>query len=69
VVERFPRTILQGCWRPAFHRRRFTTTRQLQHQANAWLRTYHHHPHNHGDYMAGRTPAEILDKQRRRRTP
>lgn len=68
VVERFHGTILQECWRPAFHRRRFTSARQLQHEANAWLHTYHHHRRNHGDYMAGRTPAEILDNHHRHRT-
>ena len=30
VCERFQGTALQECWRPAFHRRRFTSIRQLQ---------------------------------------
>ncbi len=30
VVERFQGTMLQECWRPAFHRRCFTSIRQLQ---------------------------------------
>jgi transposase InsO family protein len=30
VCERFHGTILQECWRPAFHRRHFTSIRQLQ---------------------------------------
>jgi transposase InsO family protein len=30
VCERFQGTMLQECWRPAFHRRRFATIRQLQ---------------------------------------
>ncbi len=33
VVERFHGTILQECWRPAFHRRHFTSIRQLQAEA------------------------------------
>lgn len=35
VVERFQGTMLQECWRPAFHRRRFTSLRQLQAEADA----------------------------------
>ena len=61
VVERFHQTILQECWRPSFHRRRFTSTRQLQAEADAWLLTYSRRRRNHGDYMRGRTPQEILD--------
>ena len=61
VVERFHQTILQECWRPAFHRRRFTSARQLQAEADAWLVTYSRRRRNHGDYMRGRTPQEILD--------
>jgi transposase InsO family protein len=60
VVERFHGTILQECWRPAFHRRRFTSRRQLQAAADAWLITYNHHRRNHSDYMRGRTPHQIL---------
>jgi len=65
VVERFHGTILQECWRPAFHRRHFTSIRQLQAEVDAWLITYHHRRRNHGDYMRGRTPHQILDKYRR----
>ena len=65
VCERFHGTILQECWRPAFHRRHFTSIRQLQAEADAWLITYHHRRRNHGDYMAGRTPQEILDNHKR----
>jgi transposase InsO family protein len=61
VCERFQGTALQECWRPAFHRRRFTSIRQLQAEADAWLVRYHHRRRNHSDYMRGRTPAEILD--------
>ena len=61
VCERFQGTALQECWRPAFHRRRFTSIRQLQAQADAWLVRYNHRRRNHSDYMRGRTPAEILD--------
>ena len=61
VVERFQGTMLQECWRPAFHRRRFTTIRQLQSEANAWLTRYNTRRRNHGHYMAGRRPIDILD--------
>lgn len=61
VCERFHGTVLQECWRPAFHRRRFSSIRQLQAEADSWLIGYHHRRRNHGDYMAGRTPAEALD--------
>ena len=65
VCERFHGTILQECWRPAFHRRHFTSIRQLQAEADAWLVTYHHRRRNHGDYMAGRTPHQILDSHKK----
>lgn len=63
VVERFHQTMLEKCWRPAFHRRFFTTIRQLQAQANSWLVTYHDTP-NHGDWMRGTTPNHQLDTDR-----
>jgi transposase InsO family protein len=65
VCERFHETILQECWRPAFHRRHFTSIRQLQREVDAWLITYHHRRRNHGDYMRGRTPRQVLDNHRR----
>ncbi len=40
VWERFQGTALQECWRPAFHRRRFTSLRQLQVEADSWLIHY-----------------------------
>ena len=64
-VERFHGTMLQECWRPAFHRRHFTSIRQLQAEADAWLVTYNRRRRNHGDYMRGRTPQEILDNHKR----
>jgi transposase InsO family protein len=65
VCERFHQTILQECWRPAFHRRHFGSIRQLQAEADAWLITYHHRRRNHGDYMRGRTPHQVLDNHKR----
>ena len=63
VVERFHQTMLEKCWRPAFHRRFFTSIRQLQAQANSWLISYHDQP-NHGDWMRGATPNQQLDTDR-----
>lgn len=68
VCERFHGTILQEGWRPAFHRRRFSSIRQLQAEADTWLIDYHHRRRNHGDYMAGRTPAQALDTLKARLT-
>ena len=65
VCERFQGTMLQEGWRPAFHRRYFTSIRQLQAEADAWLVTYNHRRRNHGDYMRGRTPHEVLDNHKR----
>ena len=67
VCERFQGTMLQECWRPAFHRRHYTSIRQLQSEANAWLTRYNTRRRNHGDYMAGRTPAEVLDTHHAKR--
>jgi transposase InsO family protein len=67
VCERFHGTVLQECWRPAFHRRRFTSARQLQAEADAWLVHYNNRRANHGDYMRGRTPAQMMTILRQRR--
>jgi transposase InsO family protein len=61
VCERFHQTILQECWRPAFHRRHFTSIRQLQAETDAWLVTCNNRRRNHGDYMRSRTPRQALD--------
>lgn len=66
VVERFHGIALEECWRPAFHRRRFTSMRQLQAEADAWLTTYNTRRRNHGDFMAGRTPRQVLDNHQAR---
>jgi len=67
VCERFQGTMLQECWRPAFHRRRFGTIRQLQSEADAWLQSYHHRRRNHGDFMHGRTPKQVLAEHNTKR--
>jgi len=55
----------RGRDRPAFHRRHFTSIRQLQAEADAWLVTYNHRRRNHGDYMRGRTPSQVLDNHKK----
>ena len=62
VVERFQGTMLQECWRPAFHRRHFTSVRQFQREADAWLTTYNHRRRNHGHYMRSRRPIDLLNQ-------
>lgn len=61
VCERFQGTMLQECWRPAFHRRHFRSVRQLQNEANNWLHRYNTRRRNHGNYMGGRRPTDILN--------
>ena len=67
VCERFQGTALQECWRPAFHRRRFTSVRQLQAEIDSWLVHYNNRRRNHSDYMRGRTPRTVLDSHRNRK--
>jgi len=60
IVERFQQTMLNECWRPAFHRLRFNSIRQLQAEADAWLITYNTRRRNHGNYMNNRRPIDLL---------
>ena len=69
VCERFQGTALQECWRPAFHRRRFDHLGQLRAEIDTWLVDYNTRRPNHGDYMHGRTPRQILDAHRNKRKP
>jgi transposase InsO family protein len=75
VRERFHGTALQECWRPAFHRRRFTSIRQLQAEADTWLVRYHHRrrnpqrlharPHNNPDPPQPPPPSSIMTTSHR----
>jgi transposase InsO family protein len=67
VCERFQGTALQECWRPAFHRRRFISIRQLQAEIDSWLVHYNTRRRNHSDFMRGRTPRTVLDSHRNRK--
>ena len=64
VCERFQGTMLQECWRPAFHRRRFTSLRQLRTEARAWLVRYNTRRRNHSNYMRSRRPLDILNNHK-----
>jgi len=62
VVERFHGTVLQECYRPAFHRRRFDRLADLERVLQDFLGRYNTRRRNHGDYMKGRTPAQMLER-------
>lgn len=61
VCERFQGTALQEFHRPAFHRRRFDRLADLDDQFQSWLHRYNTTRRNHGDYMRGRTPLDVLN--------
>jgi len=65
AVERFYQTIVTECWRPAFHRRTFHSFKRLQAEADAWLLTDDFGRRNHGDYMRGRTPGDMMNPKKR----
>ena len=67
VCERFQGIALDECWRPAFHRRRFVRLTQLRAELDSWLVTYNTRRVNHGAYMRGRTPRQVLDTHRKNR--
>ena len=64
VVERFHGTVLQECYRPAFHRRRYDRLVDLDRLLQDWLSRYNSRRRNHGAYMKGRTPAQVLETVR-----
>jgi len=65
VVERFHGTVLQECYRPAFHRRRFDRLSDLDAVLRDFLDRYNRKRRNHGDYMSGRTPVQVLEGMKR----
>jgi Sigma-70 factor, region 1.2/Sigma-70 factor, region 1.1/Integrase core domain len=65
VVERFHGTVLQECYRPAFHRRRFDRMADLEAVLGDFLHRYNTRRRNHGDYMHGRTPLQVLGGMKR----
>ena len=65
VAERFHGTVLQECYRPAFHRRRFDRLADLQALLADFLHRYNTRRRNHGDYMNSRTPLQVLQGVKR----
>ena len=65
VVERVQETILEEFYRPAFHRQRFGSLAELDRQLQGWIGRYNTIRPNHGDFMRGRTPREVLDSHTR----
>lgn len=66
VCERFHGTVLREFYRPHFHRGRVDDIALLDRSLQGWLVDYNQHRPNHGDYMAGRTPAQVKKQLRRR---
>lgn len=64
VVERFHGTVLQECYRPAFHRRRSDRLVDLDRCLKEFLARYNGHRPNRGRYMEGRNPAQMLEIKR-----
>lgn len=60
VCERFQGTVLQEFYRLIFHRQRITDVAVLDSALQGWLERYNTGRRNHGDYMAGRTPSQML---------
>jgi transposase InsO family protein len=61
VCERFQGTALQEFYRPAFHRQRFDRLADLDAQLQGWAHRYNTRRRNHGDFMRGRTPLQVLE--------
>jgi transposase InsO family protein len=64
VVERFHGTVLDECYRPAFHRRRFDRMADIDHVLQDFVHRYNTRRPNRGRYMKGRTPLEMLELKR-----
>jgi transposase InsO family protein len=64
VVERFHGTVLDECYRPAFHRRRFDRAADIDHVLQDFVHRYNTRRANRGRYMKGRTPLEVLELKR-----
>lgn len=60
VCERFQGTALHEFYRPFFHRARVDRVTDLEAGLRRWAKEYNTERPNHGDYMAGRTPKEVM---------
>lgn len=61
VCERVQGTILQEFYRPFFHRGRVDRIADLDAALQTWVADYNGRRRNHGDYMRGRSPRQVLD--------
>lgn len=61
VVESIQGLILDEFYRPTFHRQFITDVDWLNRQLQAHLHRFNHKRRNHGDYMRGRRPIDVLE--------
>ena len=61
VCERVQGTVLQEFYRPFFHRGRVDRIADLDAAVQTWVGDYNTRRRNHGDYMRGRNPRQVLD--------
>ena len=61
VCERVQGTVLQEFYRPFFHRGRVDRIADLDAALQTWAADYNTRRRNHGDYMRGRNPRQVLD--------
>jgi hypothetical protein len=66
IDERVQGTLLQGLYRPTFHRGVVAKIPLLNQQLQRHLERHNGHRRNHGDWMRGRTPLQALTSERQR---
>jgi transposase InsO family protein len=66
VCERFQGTALEEFYRPTFHRGRVGDVALLNRRLQGWLERYNTRRRNHGAWMRGRTPAQLLQSSPQR---
>lgn len=64
VCERFQGTILHEFYRPFFHRARIDRIADLHAGLDRAITDYNQRRPNHGHYLAGRTPCQMLSQKR-----
>ncbi|MDX6204307.1 MAG: hypothetical protein QOF39_364 [Frankiales bacterium] len=60
VCERVQGTVLQEFYRPFFHRARIDRVADLETALQTWINDYNTRRRNHGNYMRGRSPRQVL---------
>ncbi|SDP28102.1 Transposase InsO and inactivated derivatives [Nakamurella panacisegetis] len=63
VCERVQGTLLHEFYRPFFHRARIDRVADLDAGLQRALHDYNHHRPNHGAYMKGQTPRQMLNEK------